>query len=369
IRDALDWLEPRLQLDLAKLSAEVRRRAVKLIPAWKDWTFDRVAGGPVVLESRWDESQSEQPSYRLTARPRERFLVLTRKMKINRDSRWLVMAVSRPEQDADPAPLQLDVNGQRHGVYDPPVRGKGKVPEPLLISLKQYVNQYVNLRLIQLPAGPRAVLDWRAARFLPRPPGLWQLFEDEPGVIQRLKAEEDEEVAVENSGAYTGNRFLKIAVSENGPDKGNAKFPGMRLVIRSKPKIGEFRYLRFAGTKEGGPSRSEFRGRKCLGEVTASQLQVLKKNVLQWRFRLNRTGKSLLGAEPLRHPIDGRSGHATLPTHARRRFAIGHHEVAQVAEQRPRNVHRRATSLFIAAPPILLLGMSQLAFDHRVEDV
>ena len=55
IRDFVDWLEPVLELDPAKLKSEIASRAFAAVPAWEGWSVRGGSGGPE-FSSRWDDS-------------------------------------------------------------------------------------------------------------------------------------------------------------------------------------------------------------------------------------------------------------------------------------------------------------------------
>lgn len=247
IRDTLNWLEPVLELDRHQLAAEVRRRAAHLVPAFQGWEIEETGGGAVSLVSRWDDAFPDAASYRMAIRPRERLLSLHRRAEIHPDNKWLVLAVSRLEKETAPTTLQIDVNGKSIGKFDVPVRRNRTAPVPVLVPLEDYLNEEIEIRILQLPGGPQAIVDWRAISLLAQPPGLWQVFEDDKQLIEDLNQGEGM-VAIEYEDRYTGSAALKVTPRE----RANPNVPGMAIQIREHPQLGEFRYIRFAWRKEGG---------------------------------------------------------------------------------------------------------------------
>ena len=71
IRDTVDWLEPLLLLDPAKLKTEVAKRVGRLLPAWDGWDV-RVEGDQrPQFQIEWDENNREDRRFVVTAGDRQ----------------------------------------------------------------------------------------------------------------------------------------------------------------------------------------------------------------------------------------------------------------------------------------------------------
>ncbi len=78
IRDTLDWLEPLLLLDPAKLKDEVSKRSARLLPAWDGWDVRVEGGGRPRLQVEWEENNNrEEGHFTVAAATGARPLVLS----------------------------------------------------------------------------------------------------------------------------------------------------------------------------------------------------------------------------------------------------------------------------------------------------
>ena len=244
IRDSLDWLEPEIELDPDQLRVEVRRRAATWLPAWEGWTLHADGAPPIELVNHWDDADAASARYRLQVRTRTPLATLSRRLRVPKDQPWLVLAVSRYAEGTTPGAIQLQLDGKPAGKFNVPVRPSAGVPDPIVASLAQYAGREVRAEILMLPMGPRALLHWRGIALARRPPGVLPLLEDD-GLLTGAFADA-EGVSKENEHPFSGQSSLKIARGEL------AILPGDPIRIREHPRLGEFRYLRFAWKKQGG---------------------------------------------------------------------------------------------------------------------
>ena len=242
VRDTLDWLEPSIELDRGALWQVVHRRAGRLIAAWEGWTMEAQLGGLVVGGS-WDQSYPSAPAYRLACMPRERFLKLSRRMRPAPGRDWLLIAASRPDATSSPARLQVQIDDAPVASFNVPDRPPRGDPDPLLVSLAAFHGRDVTIDILQLPSGDGALVDWRAIALVDRPPGILDLFAGRlpemlagtPGTADLIAADADRGAALKVTG-----------------EQRSAGLSGLPVAIREYPRLGEFRYLRFAWRKAGG---------------------------------------------------------------------------------------------------------------------
>ena len=249
IRDTVDWLEPMLELDPALVRQEITRRSQRLIPAWRDWAVEETSGGAASLVNHWDEIDSRDPRYLLQTAPRERFLTISRDLDIGNRQNWLILAVSRFNQGTSPSKIQVRLDGQVYETFEVPVRQSKADPNPLIIPLFDYRGLTLNVQITQLPTGENAMVDWRAVAVVDQLPGLLRVFEDDQAFLDLL---------TEGAGQakLSGDRFSGRSAMQITPvDKANANLPNFNLAIRDAPKLGEYRYIRFAWKHvgDGGP--------------------------------------------------------------------------------------------------------------------
>jgi hypothetical protein len=165
IRDTLDWLEPLLLLDAGKLKTEVQKHAARAIPAWNGWTAGVDGGGPVPLETRWDESDAKAARFVVVPAAGKRPLTLTAERQLSESDNFLL---------AWPRPLLGDVPP---GVLDVRIDGRSIVRSevqplyrtaPAIIPLKPYQGRKAKIELVYSSADERQRIDWQALAFVPR---------------------------------------------------------------------------------------------------------------------------------------------------------------------------------------------------------
>ncbi len=256
IRDSLNWLEPELELDREELKKEIARHAVSQIPALADWTLETGAGG-VVLGNQWDEYDRQDPRYRVLLGPAGRFCSLTKSLTIGTQDRWLMLAVNRTDDKAPPVRLQVQIEGAVLADLEIPAARDAKGPDPLLVPLRDFRGQTVNLRLVQYtdpkaqPKTPEETqadcVDWRGIATSPHRPGLLPLLHENAKFLEKLT--EGEGVAeLDAAEPFSGKTSLKVTPSE----RGSSRIPGLRIPIRALPRLGEYRFISFAWKKTDG---------------------------------------------------------------------------------------------------------------------
>lgn len=165
IRDTLDWLEPTVELDRKALAAEVRRRLVQCIPAWRGWSLDKGQADQIQLLGHWDALPSQGANYRFAVRPGKMPLVLRRTVTVGASGMRLAVAATRLPDVSDPAVLEVRVEGKQVARRELPVRRTGeKEPPPLTVPLDRWSGRRVRLEIALAPKDPKAArlaIDWR----------------------------------------------------------------------------------------------------------------------------------------------------------------------------------------------------------------
>jgi hypothetical protein len=93
--------------------------------------------------------------------------------------------------------------------------------------------------------GPQSLIDWRAASLVSHWPGVWPVFEDEEEFLEQVAAADT--MSIEKEEVYSGSASLKISpVEDLDPHRIELELP-----IRESPRLGEYRYLRFAWRLQG----------------------------------------------------------------------------------------------------------------------
>ena len=178
IRDKLDWLDPRLELDTTALQEQVRRQAGPLIAASPGWTLRLDGRGVYTWTSHFDENEKpgEQRFWTMLQAGGQP-LKVSREMTIGPEDKWLAVHLGLPTgENPKPGAVTLRVGGQGVGARKIPLRQEWRDrPAPLVFPLSQYQGKKVTLELIQ-PAGGKP-LHWQAVSTSSVPPPAYRLVD------------------------------------------------------------------------------------------------------------------------------------------------------------------------------------------------
>jgi hypothetical protein len=182
--------------------------------------------------------------------PRQKVLSLAREVRVAPESRYLLLGVNRFGPQAAPAELVVEVDRKQLGsTLEVPERRSTLEPDPLMVSLEEYLGQSVTIEITQLPLGPKSSIQWRTAALVGHWPGLLPIFEDQAELAEQL-GRGGATVQLDPQNKHSGTASLKILPAEGG----DPHRLDLRVEICETPKLGEFRYLRFAWKKRGsGP--------------------------------------------------------------------------------------------------------------------
>ncbi|MBI4606113.1 MAG: hypothetical protein HY721_29455, partial [Planctomycetes bacterium] len=158
IRDALDWLEPLLELDPRELRAEVRLRLPRLVPAWQGWEVEGAGGAAVLLENRF----SERPAgWWLAASPALPFLKLSRTFDLEGGPGTLSLA-ERRDPGKPAARIRVAAGGRTLGDFDVPEGPRSGGLAPVRVPLAAAPgSRRLTVELYQVGWG--AGVEWRSA--------------------------------------------------------------------------------------------------------------------------------------------------------------------------------------------------------------
>ncbi len=166
IRDAVDWLEPMVELDPRAVADELLLRAARMIPCWQGWTVTTAETPRVRLVTQWDEYGGGLRGYRLLVAAAPGPLRLSGRLMPRPYRDRLLVAVSRPP-NVPPSRLEIRADGRPLGTFDIPVRNSGEVP-PLVVSLVEYHGREVGIDLLQWSREERSLVCWHAISLVNR---------------------------------------------------------------------------------------------------------------------------------------------------------------------------------------------------------
>jgi len=260
IRDCLDWLEPQWRLDPEKLKEQVTTRMSRRLPALRDWSIagqlplgtsglnPSTTKPSVKLTNVWDALLAEDPHYRVDFEPTDKFAVLSRKLEVKPEHRWLALVATRQGPNlTTPTRIQVRANGVALGEAMVPERPGRLEPDPILIPVSSVRGKTIDLDVIVMAEGDKSRVDWRGAKLLSHHPGLVRLFDNEADFVTKL-IDGEGEAALSMDEKQLGESSLKVVKGE----KVNARLPDVSYRIRETPRLGEFRFFRFAWKKVGG---------------------------------------------------------------------------------------------------------------------
>ena len=176
IRDMLDWLDPRLELDAGKLQDLVLRHVGEVLAASPGWTARLDKRGACTWTVHFDETAGAGAGrFLTTVWAQGQPLVLSREMTIGPTDKWLAVHVGLPTgEDPRPDVIALYVGQRKIQPRRIPTRQHWQSRAVgLLFPLEQYQGKKVSLELRQ-PPGEKP-LHWRAARILTAAPAAYRL--------------------------------------------------------------------------------------------------------------------------------------------------------------------------------------------------
>lgn len=247
IRDSSAWLDPEVTLDPVHVRREVLRRSIGGVPGLAGWTPP--AGWEPLLrtETVFDQFDGQDRRFRKVLKPEGRFLIVSRKVKVAPDDRWLALAVSRYPDRTSPSSLQVRINGRTWCDLEVPLRRGAADPDPLLVPVQQVAGTTAVVEVILLPEDERSFVDWRGFALTAEPPGLHRIFEDEAEFAEELStAAGRAQLSAEQP--FRGTTSLRVP---RGSAEA-AQLPGLHADIAEHPRLGEYRYLVFAWKPQGG---------------------------------------------------------------------------------------------------------------------
>ncbi len=247
IRDSLNWLEPVVRIDNNLLQNEIRATMVRQLAPWEGWTVTDAVTGPFLFKNRWQAFEDRDSRFVMEIASRVPFLTIARDLKIGPQNAYLALGASRFQDKTTPVHLQVRVNGQGVGDFEIPVRNSVVEPDPIVVPLGAFKGQQIQLEVSQMAGGPQALVDWRSVTFSDRLPGLLPIFEDDSKFLSQLR-HGDGTVNLSPDEAYSGTTALKVVKGEVG----NTLLFSEPIAIRTQPKLGEYRFLRFVWRKPKG---------------------------------------------------------------------------------------------------------------------
>lgn len=160
IRDVFDWLEPTLELDSARLRAEVARLAPSVLGDLASWEFDGPYGSAWRLANTFDTGAGAAPRFELALVPLDGPLTISKRFEIGSESKVLVLKLGQFAGVDSSARLKIRVDGRRLAELPLPVWRDGKRGPPIAVRLDGYNGRSVDLELELIAASEKCRIGW-----------------------------------------------------------------------------------------------------------------------------------------------------------------------------------------------------------------
>lgn len=248
IRDAVNWYEPEVRLDLPLLQAEVQRRGWTRLPGLMGWTVSAEDAAKIQAVNVLHPYDPRRPEFRLKFLAKDRFVTFSRKMKVGPQHRWLAVVLTRDHEKTTPSSVQIRIDGRVLADLDVPMQQGPLEPDPIVAPLDGFQDKTVNVELVLLPHGEQSLVDWKGVSLAADKPGVFKIFEDQEQFASELRRGERPIVALSADQPFSGTHSLRVV----GGSAENGRLTGLDTWIAEQPRNGQYRFLVFAWKKEGG---------------------------------------------------------------------------------------------------------------------
>ncbi|PHR99502.1 MAG: hypothetical protein COA78_24880 [Blastopirellula sp.] len=249
-----NWLEPVLLLDREKLETEILKQVPATILALSGWQLVSSENSPPQFSSTLRDVDYERDSWRTTVLAKKAPFSFVKRIQLGEDDRWLMLAHGKFGNYGNEPQVEVFVDGQLMLDTTIPTSSKHDLGQtPLYASLAGFAGKEVELEIRQHPSNERAPIDWRGIQIgKQRTTLLTALEHPTADDVQLMKTVEGPEVKVSlyNQEDHIGRPGIETTA---GGWVQIVKFD-KPVPVRERPRLGEFRDLRFAFKKFGGGS-------------------------------------------------------------------------------------------------------------------
>jgi hypothetical protein len=167
IRDMLDWIEPVLQLDMARLKADVQESLPSTVAAWAGWRLSVDSDAGLVGRVQF---RPEQSSWRLLrgVTAGSHAMTLSTRRELSDDDRWLVLSIQPVTHGGKPGKWEVQADGKAIARFQTPTQDAAVA---LSVSLEKIERGKVECKLIYQPGDEKESIEWQRLGFAPKPVG------------------------------------------------------------------------------------------------------------------------------------------------------------------------------------------------------
>jgi hypothetical protein len=171
VRDTVDWLDPILHLDPAKLKAELGRSAIRAVPGWHGWNASIDGEQALRLQARWDDTDDYHHKYGVSAGSGGQSVTLTTRLPAGEELGGFRLSLRQVAEQAAPGRMEvllgdhlvatLDVPqyGWMPRIYIPVPRRPGQSREARVVYSPRDAGERIEWLALQ-PVGWLTPLDW-----------------------------------------------------------------------------------------------------------------------------------------------------------------------------------------------------------------
>jgi hypothetical protein len=168
IRDTLDWLEPMLVLDAAKLKTEVAARFRRLLPAWDGWDVHIEGGGQPQFQIVWEENNNrEERRFLVTAGTGKHPVVFSLQRTLSENDDSLTMFLRLSSRSGRPGHLAVRADGRT--IATTPIHYAVASPQRFSVSLQNCRTLKTPLEVVYTPGDEQDRVAWQALEVGNRP--------------------------------------------------------------------------------------------------------------------------------------------------------------------------------------------------------
>jgi len=218
IRDKLDWLDPRIELDIVALQEQVRRQIAPVLIGAPGWAIRPDRRGACTWTSRL--GKADQPGVRrfwTMLQTGSQPFSLRKEMKIAPADKWLAVYLGSPGSAAPPADnVTLSAGGRAVQPKKVPIKQLWQdSPAPLLFGLQEYQGKKIMLELAQRPGGKP--LHWHAVSISPVLPPEYRLAKIMTDVGKKdMKVSYELGLALQSVRISKGEKLAALEITERG---------------------------------------------------------------------------------------------------------------------------------------------------------
>jgi len=217
VRDLVDWVDPAIALDAARLGPVLAERLPGTIPAWTGWQLKPQPGGTLVVRNVPVTGAAHNTGWVRQVGAQGAPLVLARRVRVEPATRYLAIGVSRSAPAG--SRIEIRVDGRPASTADVPQSGAGAVVQPFLFPLTRFAGRSIELEVVQLPGDPAALVEWHVLEPVADVAPGWLRLDVEEAVSERggrLARQADGTISVTGTPPQNDVHRLRLRTDEKG---------------------------------------------------------------------------------------------------------------------------------------------------------